>query len=75
MIDVGKEKLSVPIWEKMNLTVEECCSYSNIGRNKLNSIMKNSDCNFWFYVGSKKLVNKELFNEYIKKIAEINGSL
>ena len=70
-----KEKLRVPIWEKMNLTVEECCLYSHIGRNKLDSIMKNSDCNFWFYVGSKKLINKELFSEYIKKIAEVNGSL
>ena len=72
---MGKNIKEVPIWEKMNLTIEECCAYSHIGRNKLNSLMKNSDCDFWLYVGNKKLINRELFDEYIKKIAMVNGSL
>lgn len=28
---MDKQRLEIPVWEKMNLTVEEAAAYSNIG--------------------------------------------
>lgn len=44
---MSKEKLTIPIWEKMNLTIEEAAAYSNIGINKLDDIAK---CNLTEYM-------------------------
>ena len=71
-----KEKIKeIPIWEKQNLKLDECCIYANIGKNRLEELMKNSDSNFWFFVGNRRLINRKLFDDYIQKIAEVNGSL
>ncbi len=66
---------NVPIWEKQNLTIEECAAYAHIGKNKIGDLINNSNCQFWFYVGNKRLINRKLFDEYIQELAKINGSL
>ena len=43
---MGKGKLDVPVWEKMNLTVEEAAAYSNIGINKIDEMAKSPNCSF-----------------------------
>lgn len=44
----------VPIWEKLNLTIEEAAAYSGVGINKIREMMKEKDCDFVLKVGIKK---------------------
>lgn len=55
----------VPIYKKMALTTREAAEYSNIGINKIDSMLRTPGCPFVLYVGSKKLVKRKEFEEYI----------
>ena len=61
-----KQPIKVPIWEKSNLTIEEAALYSNIGQNKLRELTDNDDCKFVLWVGTKRLIKRKLFDEYIE---------
>ena len=54
----------VPIHLKMNLTSKEAAEYSNIGINKIDSMLRTPNCPFVLYVGTKKLVKRKEFEEY-----------
>lgn len=64
-------KKEVPIWEKSNLTIEEAAEYSNIGQNKISSLLKEPRCPFVLYVGIKKLVKRKEFERFISENVEI----
>ena len=68
---MGKGKIDVPVWEKMNLTVEEAAAYSNIGINKIDEMAKSPNCSFVLYIGRKKLIKRKEFEQYIEKSVEI----
>ena len=53
---------TVPIHLKMALTTKEAAEYSNIGINKIDSMLKAPNCPFVLFVGTKELVE---FEEYI----------
>lgn len=61
----------VPIHLKMALTIKEAAEYSNIGINKLDSMLKMPNCPFVLYVGTKKLVKRQAFEQYIERTLEI----
>ena len=63
--------INIPIWEKMNLTIEEAAAYSNIGINKIREISSVPQCSFVLYVGRKKLIKRKEFEKYINKNIEI----
>ena len=50
----------------MNLTIREAAEYSNIGINKIDSMLRQPNCPFVLYVGAKKLVKRLEFEEYIR---------
>ena len=50
---------TVPIHEKLTLTIKEAAEYSNIGINKIDSILRSPKCPFVLFVGSKKLSNEK----------------
>ena len=50
----------VPIHLKMTLTAKEAAEYSNIGINKIDSMLRSPNCPFVLFVGSKKLVKRKL---------------
>lgn len=56
---------TVPIHLKMTLTTKEAAEYSNIGINKIDAMLKQPNCPFVLYVGSKKLVKRKEFEAYI----------
>ena len=60
------EELQVTIHLKMTLTIKEAAAYSNIGINKIESMLRNPNCPFVLYVGSKKLVKRREFEQYIR---------
>ena len=61
----------VPIWEKTNLTLEEAAAYSGIGINKLREITNNDRCDFVLWVGTKRLIKRKKFDEYLEKAYSI----
>ncbi|MBQ7975324.1 MAG: transposase [Clostridia bacterium] len=61
----------VPIWEKSNLTLEETAAYSGIGINKLSLLTDKEDCNFVLWIGTKRLIKRKKFDEYIEKMYSI----
>jgi len=58
-------KNEVPIWEKMTLTINEAAAYSNIGGNRLRELAYAKNCSFVLYVGTKVLIKRIKFEEYI----------
>ena len=61
------KKYEVPIHLKMMLTIREAAEYSNIGINKIDSMLRTPNCPFVLFVGSKKLVKRKEFEEYISE--------
>lgn len=61
----------IPIWEKSNLTLEEASKYSNIGINKLRTLTSQKNCDFVIWVGSKRLIKRKKFDEYISKLYSV----
>lgn len=51
---MARGRLDVPIWEKMNLTIEEATAYSNIGINKIDEMAKAPNCSFVLYIDNMK---------------------
>ena len=58
---------NVPIHLKMTLTVKEAAEYSNIGINKIDSMLRSPNCPFVLYVGTKKLVKRREFEQFISQ--------
>ena len=55
----------VPIHEKLLLTIKEAAIYSNIGINRIDSMLREDGCPFVLFVGSKKLVKRREFEAYL----------
>lgn len=47
----------VPLWERMNLTLEEAAAYTGIGTDKLRELSNRESCDFVLWVGTKRLLN------------------
>lgn len=62
---------SIPIWEKINLTIEEAAEYSNIGINKISELANNPMCPFVLYIGRKKLIKRKEFEKFIATSTEL----
>lgn len=56
---------TVPIHEKLALTIREAAEYSNIGINKIDEMLRRPNCPFVIFVGKKKLVKRKEFEEFI----------
>ncbi len=66
-----QKKQTVPIEAKVALTIKEAAEYSNIGINKLESLLRSPRCPFVLYVGKKKLVKRKEFEKFIADNIEI----
>lgn len=64
-MDTEREKVS--IYLKVTLTIKEAAEYSNIGINKIENMLRAPNCPFVLYVGTKKLVKRKEFEEFISK--------
>ena len=59
-------KQDIPIWEKVNLTLEEASTYSGIGINTLRDLTNEKNCNFVLFVGTKRLIKRKLFEKFLE---------
>ena len=57
----------VPIHLKLAMTTKEAAEFSSIGINKIDSMLRSPNCPFVLFVGSKKLVKRKEFEEYISQ--------
>ena len=56
----------MPVWQKLNMTVEEASAYSGIGINRIRELMNERDCDFVLKVGCKKCLIKRIkFERYL----------
>lgn len=63
----------VPIWHKATLSMEEAMAYTGIGRDKLREMTNREDCPFILWNGSKRLIKRQAFDEYILKVYSIES--
>lgn len=61
------EELQVPIHFKMTRTIKEAAAYSNIGINKIESMLRSPNCPFVLFAGTKKLVKRREFEQFISE--------
>ena len=55
----------IPINEKLTLKIKEAAEYSNIGINKIDALLRAPNCPFVLFVGTKKLVKRKEFEDFI----------
>ena len=60
-----QQDMRLPIDRKMLLSIREAAEYSNIGINKIDEMLKQPNCPFVLFVGTKKLVKRKAFEAYI----------
>ena len=56
---------TVPIYQKMNLTIAEAAEYSNIGQKKLRELVELPHCPFVLHSGRNILIKRVAFEKYI----------
>ena len=61
-----QQAMLLPIDRKMLLSIREAAEYSNIGINKIDELLKQPNCPFVLFVGTKKLVKRKAFEAYIE---------
>ena len=64
---MSEAKNPVPIYHKIALTVKEAAELSNIGMNKIDSMLRQPNCPFVLFVDTKKMVKHKKFEEYLSK--------
>lgn len=67
MTNQNQQAMILPIDRKMLLSIREAAEYRNIGINKIDELLKQPNCPFVLYVGTKKLVKRKAFEEFIEQ--------
>lgn len=71
-VSLMNSERSVPIWEKLTLTIEEASEYSGIGINKLYKMLAQpSSEKFVLRNGKRKLIKRKAFETYIADSEEV----
>ena len=66
-----KNKISIPIWKKTNLTVDEAAAYCGIGSQKLRKMSDSEYCPFVLWNGTKRLIKRQQLDEYLENMSSI----
>lgn len=67
MMNENQQDMRLPIDRKLLLSIREAAEYSNIGINKIDSMLRTPNCPFVLLVGTKKLVKRKEFEQFISK--------
>ena len=63
-----KQKFDIPIWEKINLTIEEAAELFSIGEKAIREKTDEPGCDFVLFKGTHKLIKRKKFEEYLNNI-------
>ena len=69
--NVKTSKFDIPLWHKLNLTIEEAAAYSNIGIHRLYELTEQEDRPFVLWIGSRRVIKRKSFDEYIEKMSSV----
>ncbi len=61
----------VKVSEKILLTIPEAAAISNIGQNRLDKLLRSPNCPFVLYVGTKKLVKRKEFEQFLSDTLQL----
>lgn len=61
----------MPIWHKPFLTLEEASSYFGICVHKIKELTDDDNCSFVVWNGSKRLIKRQRFEEYLVRTYSI----
>ena len=61
------ENLDMPIHLKVTLSIKEAAVYSNIGINKIESMLRKSNCTFVLFVETKSSSNVRILRNFSEK--------
>lgn len=62
---------SVPVWEKVNLTIKEAASLFGIGEKKIIELTNDDSCSYVLYNGNKRLIKRKKFEKYLESAFSI----
>ncbi|MFG6379765.1 MAG: helix-turn-helix domain-containing protein [Lachnospiraceae bacterium] len=68
---VKQPKYEVPLWHKTNLSIDEAVAYTGIGRAKLYEMTNREDCPFVLWIGNRRVIKRQVFDEYIANMYSI----
>ena len=61
--------VTVPVWERYTMSVEEAAAYFRVGENKLRKIISDDeDAEFILWNGNRPQIKRKLFEKYIDSI-------
>ena len=69
--EMKNPKYEVPLWHKTNLSIEEAVAYTGIGRDKLYDMTSREDCPFVLWVGNRRMIKRQVFDDYIAKMYSV----
>lgn len=59
----------VPVWEKYAMTIAEAAAYFRVGEKRLRRVVnENPDADFVLWVGTRALIKRKLFENYLDKV-------
>ncbi|MDY4490036.1 MAG: excisionase [Candidatus Faecousia sp.] len=61
----------IPVNQKVLLTIPEASALTNIGINRIYSMANQPNCPFVVYVGIKRLIKREKFEEFLSNAVTI----
>ena len=61
----------VRLWHRQNLSVQETCAYTGLGRETIYSLIKQEDCNFALRVGRRTMIKRVRFEKYLENLYSI----
>ena len=64
-------KMTIPLWEKRLLTLEEASALFGIGVNRLRKMSDDDNCSFVLWNQSKRLIKREELEKYLVKAYSI----
>lgn len=66
-----RKRSSVPLWERVLLSLNEAAEYTGLGIQKLRKISDDDDCSFVLWVGNKRMFKRRKLQEYLEEQTSI----
>lgn len=64
--------VTIPVWERYTLSIEEAAAYFRIGENKLRKIVnENKDADYLLWNGNRPQIKRKKFEQFIDRLSVV----
>ncbi|MCG4525557.1 excisionase [Intestinimonas massiliensis (ex Afouda et al. 2020)] len=64
--------VTIPVWERYTLSIEEAAAYFRIGENKLRKIVnENKDADYLLWNGTRPQIKRKKFEQLIDRLSVV----